>query len=1047
MVMKNWLFLFLLLCATSCVDEEPVGNRKGDTVAAKLEFWLPALSTATQTKAMTEKDEYTMQDLSLLIFDANGNFVERKEVTITDGAGTAQQSASITLEKADEVQSLVALANVKDLADFPWPSNGEEKDVYLKKLEYVSESAWPTSEDGKRYFPMWGEYKGTLQQDNININMLRALARVNVTVAEGVNFVLKEFTVHNSLKAGYVAPVNNTKFTDKGNVTVPSVPESVSKGDLSYTIPEENENSFVREIYIPEATTSADDGGVYFTLSGEMGGVAKLYRLYLTRNGKKDGEVLQVLRNHTYNINIESIGGNNDLNVTIEAMDECVMRSPYEQNTLTVSENLFYFNPTISDPAELYITTTWDEWKIVDKNLDGFSITEDYKNNKVTITPSGFNKFASGSFYVQSGQLKKKIVIKSDPGETANCYVRGESAQYDLIVSVKGNGRDGMTADGVQLVTEDELKLSPTKIGIIWETSEGLVTLVDNTKQGDDQYVKVIDVDPDNFSGVVKYKVDITKSPGSKGGNALIGAFKDNVCIWSWHIWVVPDFVSRIGTEDWSGNSKSYTFIDRYIGALSNKPGDDALGLLFQWGRKDPFIGANGPQNQTRRTTYNYQPCGSGKRTYTWGVREVKSTTTSVEESINNPTDLLKTGLCNIAKNGTYLWGTPSGMEMYSNSAVNEGNKTIYDPCPAGYRVPPLLAYLFNNDDNYKNNYSGNNLYIPTGDGFNSNAAYYGFWINYKNNSRPSLKDNSTSGTNCTWFPIAGVYNPGTWKVGENVTYDYSKVDKQNSLKVNSIVWTNTPIKYGKDGDAFRPGAMFLHGTENTNDGGSSINGRHLHKFIETSYDLYAQTQFAGSVRCVKIQESQDFSKLNEFPETVTLGASDGSEKTVTIKVINETWEVTNPGAPWFYLDKYSGNPDGGGGQNIVFTASEANTGAQRDAILKIKTSKGSSYDIKVIQRKAINFSVSRRSITLEAKDQGWGNVSQTLTVTNPDNLSWTASSSSGAWLSVTKSYYNKYEFVITATRNNNYIRSGTVTIKPDGGDPIVIEVTQKGSK
>lgn len=47
----------------------------------------------------------------------------------------------------------------------------------------------------------------------------------------------------------------------------------------------------------------------------------------------------------------------------------------------------------------------------------------------------------------------------------------------------------------------------------------------------------------------------------------------------------------------------------------------------------------------------------------------------------------------------------------------------------------------------------------------------------------------------------------------------------------------------------------------------------------------------------MKIQESQDFSQLNEFPERIILDAAEGSKKSATIKVINETWEVINPGA------------------------------------------------------------------------------------------------------------------------------------------------------
>lgn len=1044
----NFLLLWLL-AFSSCVDEEIISNvKEGEDVTVSLNLYLPNPSQIT-TRAITSTEEAKVEVLKILVFDNKGNYlpersvssvkVESSEQTVDDNGGSLI-AKKIPMQMANDNLSLVVLANVVNegetndgtLTTIPQIQINDTKSSYLARLAYTVNEKWnATSTENYRRFPMWGEYTGQISATPIEVDLLRALARINVSFSEDAssNFTLTSIRVNNSLSNGLIVP--DSRLQDK-NVITPTLPASPNVNpSLVYEGDAVNNNTCINEIYIPEAgksTSSISYDGVYLTMAGEIGGVDKLYRVYMTNTGKVGGTALDILRNHTYKVHVSKIGaGENDITVNIEEMSDVYIRSPYEQNTLAVSSNLFYFNIGQQAPANLNITTTWGEWKIVDAMLDGFTITENHESNSVVISPSGFNKLASGYFFVQSGQLKKKILVKIDPEETANCYIRSESGTYPLNISVKGNGREGMIADGKQLLTEEELKLKPSKIGIIWETSEGLVRL-DNGNGVYDQ--TSVQVDPDNdFSGVVNYHVDIDKTPKKKGGNALIGAFNSaNECIWSWHIWVVP---GGITTENWGGNSKDYTFMDRYIGALSNNPGNDALGLLYQWGRKDPFIGAAGPQNQVRQNTYNYQPCGSGTRTYTWGVTE----TTSLAQSIKFPTDLLKTGLCNVDQNGTYLWGTPSGMEMYSGSAVNEGNKTVYDPCPVGYRVPPLLAYLFHSDENYKNNYNGNNYYIPSGSNYSDNASHYGFWINYIANSRPSVTNSSVSATNSTWFPLAGVYDPKNMNVGENVNYSFSEVDDQNSLKVNSIVWTNTPIKYGKNGDDFRPGAMFLHGTEY----GNTRNGRHLHKFIETSYDLYAQTQFAGSVRCVKIQESQDFSQLNEFPERIILDAAEGSKKSATIKVINETWEVINPGAPWFYLDKYSGDPDGGAGQTLVFTASEENAGAQREATLIVKTSKGSEYSIKVVQKVAsYTFEASPNKLTFDWNPSN----SQDITVTN-SKYDWSVQSGYAEWLTVKR---NGNRLTVSASKNSTwYQRNTAVTLKDSNGETISIAVTQNG--
>ncbi|RHO73808.1 hypothetical protein DW083_04675 [Parabacteroides sp. AF48-14] len=680
--MKKYINLLLLclLAFSSCVDEDIVSKGKsGEEVAVNLNLYLPN-PTQVATRAITSAEEAKVEVLKILVFDSQGYYVPESSISSVKVSDTEQQaddnggahiSKKISMRTTSESVSIVVLANVVNegetndgtLTTIPTIQTSDTKNAYLKRLAYTVNSKWnATSKDNYRRFPMWGEYSGAITTVPIEVDLLRALARINVTFSESASskFTMSSIQVNNSLNNGLIVP---TSSLVNNNVTVPTLPDSPNMNtSLVYDGDAVSNNTCVNEIYIPEAAKSVSSSsydGVYLTIRGQIGGVDKMYRVYMTATGKADGEALNILRNHTYKINVTSVGtGENDLVVSIEEMSDVYMRSPYEQNTLTVSSNLFYFNPNQKDPANLHITTTWSSWTIVDENLDGFEL-EQIDGNTVAIKPTNFNKLAAGSFYIQSGQLKKKILVKIDPDETANCYIRGESGTYPLNVSVKGNGRDGMIADGVQLVPEESLKLRPVRIGIIWETSEELVRL----ENGNGIYDQIsIPVNPDNsFSGVVNYHVDITKTSGGKGGNALIGAFnQNNECIWSWHIWVVPEFdggngLVNVRTENWKGNSKEYTFIDRYLGALSSKPGDDALGLLYQWGRKDPFIGANGAQNPTRRVTYNYQPAGQGTRIYTWGV----TGTTSLEQSIKYPTDLLKTGLCNVETNGTYFWGTP----------------------------------------------------------------------------------------------------------------------------------------------------------------------------------------------------------------------------------------------------------------------------------------------------------------------------------------------------------------------------------------------------
>ncbi|MCC8062106.1 MAG: hypothetical protein LIO68_02535, partial [Rikenellaceae bacterium] len=44
--------------------------------------------------------------------------------------------------------------------------------------------------------------------------------------------------------------------------------------------------------------------------------------------------------------------------------------------------------------------------------------------------------------------------------------------------------------------------------------------------------------------------------------------------------------------------------MDRNLGAMSASPGVASYGLLYQWGRKDPFVGSRDGSNENGKTFY-----------------------------------------------------------------------------------------------------------------------------------------------------------------------------------------------------------------------------------------------------------------------------------------------------------------------------------------------------------------------------------------------------------------------------------------------------------
>ena len=94
--------------------------------------------------------------------------------------------------------------------------------------------------------------------------------------------------------------------------------------------------------------------------------------------------------------------------------------------------------------------------------------------------------------------------------------------------------------------------------------------------------------------------------------------------------------------------------MDRNLGATSATPGSvGALGLLYQWGRKDPFLGSSS-------ISLDKQAVSTG----TWAIKSGGSLASAEANPMTFYTSVILPN---------YSWGT---------------KKTAYDPCPSGWRVP-----------------------------------------------------------------------------------------------------------------------------------------------------------------------------------------------------------------------------------------------------------------------------------------------------------------------------------------------------------------------
>jgi hypothetical protein len=173
----------------------------------------------------------------------------------------------------------------------------------------------------------------------------------------------------------------------------------------------------------------------------------------------------------------------------------------------------------------------------------------------------------------------------------------------------------------------------------------------------------------------------VTVQTNNKSGNALVGIYKStdtSTPVWSYHIWVT----TYTGTPTASNNG--FVFMNRNLGATATGADVTACGLFYQWGRKDPFPGnSSGSAGYTARTYFygiNESGFNTSKKTVTDTSQTEDGITSGIIESIKNPTTFYST-----INNS---WLPMRKRDLWNYATENANMKTIYDPCPIGWRVP-----------------------------------------------------------------------------------------------------------------------------------------------------------------------------------------------------------------------------------------------------------------------------------------------------------------------------------------------------------------------
>lgn len=251
--------------------------------------------------------------------------------------------------------------------------------------------------------------------------------------------------------------------------------------------------------------------------------------------------------------------------------------------------------------------------------------------------------------------------------QTSNSYIITHKGPYLFKATVRGNGA-GCTG------LNKPSSLSPAGARLVWQTRKGLITSVS--------------LDGEN----------IRFDAGKGSGNALIAATDaDGTIIWSWHIWKPETEIIELPSE--SGAK----VMNLNLGALVEDPKDvSSYGLLYQWGRKDPFPGSPILTGGTTRTKNLEVYDMDGNPVKIGSTSMYNTQNNSLAFSISNPTVCISNSAqystcpdwLRPSESNTALWGNPKGSVRKNGVYQNQGTKTFYDPCPTGWRVPDPDTFI-----------------------------------------------------------------------------------------------------------------------------------------------------------------------------------------------------------------------------------------------------------------------------------------------------------------------------------------------------------------
>ena len=323
-------------------------------------------------------------------------------------------------------------------------------------------------------------------------------------------------------------------------------------------------------------------------------------------------------------------------------------------------------------------------------------VFEQVVSSELVIRPGEMRTFPTLSFTFCYGKSNCIVVKKGETisFDAAPYYTFSKSLSVDslkpvMMVKVEKGEGDGEGEEAVEAVDADETLVPFCEEGTTLVRVWGIRN----------NYAKptVTSVLPDeNFT---KEGNTITITGGTNVGNALLALkASDGTILWSWHIWVVDD----LADQTYTNCEGQPTFLDRNLGATSNEYDNRySIGLYYQYGRKDPFVIRTDAFTVTKSGEYHtadveitdVEVRTTENSNMSWTIKNPNKRIVYTATASGNPPKGFNNWL-NPESEIYNNWGNPKKVTSVEECNASKGGyKTIYDPCPAGYRVPDYYYF------------------------------------------------------------------------------------------------------------------------------------------------------------------------------------------------------------------------------------------------------------------------------------------------------------------------------------------------------------------